>query len=51
MVTPEVLTAAGGALAGLTGTLQGDGPVSFALAALIVMAGAWVLFRLIKRAS
>ena len=51
LVTPEVLTAAGGALAGLTGTLQGDGPVSFALAALIVMAGAWVLLRLIRRAS
>lgn len=51
LATPEGLTAAGGLLAGLTGTLQGNGPVSFALAAVIVMAAAYVLLRLVRRAS
>lgn len=50
LATPEGLTAAGGLLAGLTGTLQGSGPVSYALAALVLMAGAYVLVRLLKRA-
>lgn len=51
LATPEGLTAAGGLLAGLTGTLQGTGPVSFALAAVIVMAAAYALLRLVRRAS
>ena len=49
LATPEGLTAAGGLLAGLTGTLQGSGPVSYALAALVLMAGAYVLVRLLRR--
>ncbi|MTH33072.1 glycoside hydrolase family protein [Paracoccus limosus] len=48
LATPEGLTAAGGLLAGLTGTLQGSGPVSYALAGLVLMAGAYVLIRLIR---
>ena len=51
LATPEGLTAAGGLLAGLTGTLQGSGPVSYALAALVLMAGAYVLVRLLKRGA
>ncbi|MFV0411294.1 MAG: lysozyme [Paracoccus sp. (in: a-proteobacteria)] len=49
LATPEGLTAAGGLLAGFTGTMQGSGPVSFALAGLIVIAGAYVLLRLVRK--
>lgn len=51
LATPEGLTAAGGLLAGLTGTLQGSGPVSYALAALVLVAGVYVLVRLLRRGA
>ena len=51
VATPEGLTAAGGFMAAMTGALTGTGPAQWAIAAVIVAAAAFILYRQIKKSS
>lgn len=51
LATPEGLTAAGGFVAAMAGSMTGAGPAQWAIAAVIVMAAAFIGFRMLRKAS
>lgn len=51
LATPETVTAAGGLLGGAAALASGNGPVQYAMAALMVIAALVVAFLIIRRAT
>ena len=50
LTDPQALTAAGGALGGLTAVASGDGPVQYALAAVLVLAALVAVVWMVRKA-